>query len=294
MAVDFSGQFKQHGNGFGCAKVFIHRCLEARCIGLAPVYVDILRSHQTERGVQALERAAGIVKMGVAVVERTAVMRAQDKKSHRFGVVLRQHFADGEEVTQAFGHFFVVHPHKAVVHPKTGQRFAVGAFALGDFIFVVRKLQVSPAAVNVKALAKRGTAHGRAFNMPAGSSLTVFAGPFGVCRLTVFGGFPEHEVQRVLLAVKYSHALTGAQIVERLARKLSVARKLAHSVIDITAAGAVGQTFLLQCVDDLKHLRHVVGGARLNGGRLDTQRADVLVHGGDHFVSQRAYGHATL
>ena len=232
--------------------------------------------------------------MGVAVVQRAAVMRAQDEKSHRFGVVLRQHFADGEEIAQALGHFFVVHPHKAVVHPKACQRFAVGAFALGNFIFVVRELQVRTAAVNVKALAERGTAHGRAFNVPAGSSLTVFAGPFGVCRLTVFGGFPEHEVQRVLFAVEHSHALTGAQIIERLARELSVARELAHSVIDVAAAGAVGQTFLLQCVDDLQHLRHVVCSPRLNGGRLNAQRADVLVHGSDHFVSQRAYGDAAL
>ena len=51
---------------------------------------------------------------------------------------------------------------------------------------------------------------------------------------------------------------------------------------------------MLQRADDLQHLRHVLGGTRLQRGRLDTQRANVLVHGGDHLVGQRADGDAAL
>ena len=141
-------------------------------------------------------------------------MRADDEKAHGLGVVLRQHVADGEEVAQALGHLFVVHPHKTVVHPEERQRFAVSAFALGDFVLMVGKLQVSAAAVNVKALAQGLAAHGRALDVPAGPALAIGAVPLGVCGLALFGGFPEHKVQRVLLAIEHGHALAGTQLIE--------------------------------------------------------------------------------
>ena len=94
--------------------------------------------------------------MRVGVVQRAAVVGAQDEETHDFRVVLFQHFADGEEVAQRFGHFFAVHTDEAVVQPVfdvagnaltvVGLRvvvaagMAAGTDALGDFIFMVREL----------------------------------------------------------------------------------------------------------------------------------------------------------
>ena len=55
--------------------------------------------------------------MGIGVVERAAVVGAENEKAHHFGIVFFQHLADGEKIAQRFGHFFVVHADKAVVQP---------------------------------------------------------------------------------------------------------------------------------------------------------------------------------
>ena len=172
----------------------------------------------------------GIVQMGIGVVERAAVVGAENEKAHHFGIVFFQHVADGEKIAQRFGHFFVVHADKAVVQPVfhmainhfvrgVGRVFAadavVCAAALGDFVFVVGKLQICATAVDVKCVAKQFAAHGGAFNVPAWSSVAPRALPM---RLFGFGGFPQHKIQRVALKAVHFHALAGAQVVQRFAR----------------------------------------------------------------------------
>ncbi len=294
-AVDLARQLEQHGDGLGRAEVFIHGGLEAGGEGPAPVDGGRLgRRHQAERGVEAAQRGAGVVQMRVAVVQGAAVVRTHDEEAHGFRVVLGQHVADGEEVAERLAHLLVVHAHEAVVDPELRQRLAGGAFALGDLVLVVRELQVGSAAVDVEALAQRGAAHGRAFDVPAGTSGAEGTVPLGLGRLLGLGGFPQHEVKRIVLALQHGHALAGAQLVQRLARKLAVARELAHRVVHVAAAALVGQALVLQPADQGQHLRHVFGGTRLDGRGLDAQPADVLVHGGDHLVGQLADGDAAL
>ena len=74
-------------------------------------------------------------------------MGADDEKAQGLGVELLQHVADGEKVAQRLGHLLVVHIDKAVVHPQPRHGLAVRAFALGDFVFVVGKLEVCSASV---------------------------------------------------------------------------------------------------------------------------------------------------
>jgi len=216
------------------------------------------------------------------------------EKAQRFGLVALQHLADGEKVAQALGHFFFIDAHKAVVHPKARQGLAAGAFALGNFVFVVRKLQVGTAAVDVERLAQQRAAHGRALDVPARPPGAVRAGPLHFGGLVGLGRFPEHEVERVALVVGHGHALAGAQLVEALARELAVASKGAHGVVHVAVRGAVGQPLLLQLPDQGQHLRHVVGGARFVGRALDAQRVGVLVQGLDHARGQAADGFAVV
>ena len=54
---------------------------------------------------------------------------------------------------------------------------AVCAAALGDFVFVVGELQIRAAAVNIERLPEQFAAHGRTFDMPAGTAVTPRAFP---------------------------------------------------------------------------------------------------------------------
>ena len=232
--------------------------------------------------------------MHVAVIERAAVVRAHDEKADRLGVELLQHLADGEEVAQRLRHLFVVDVDEAVVHPHLGQRHAVGAFALGDFVFVVRKLQIGTAAVDVEGFAQQCAAHGRALDVPAGAAEAIGAVPLGALGFGRLGGFPQHEVERVLLGTIDRHALTGLQLVERLARQLAVAGELAHGVVHVAVGRLVGQALVLQFADDVQHLRHVVGGARVVVRPLHAQGVKVAVHLGNHAVGELPDGFAVF
>ena len=95
-------------------------------------------------------------------------------------------------------------------------------------------------------LAEQRAAHRRALDVPARPAGAVGAGPLGIVGLVGLGRLPQHEVQRVVLAVEHGHALAGAQLVERLARQLAVARELAHREVDVAVVGAVGQALALR------------------------------------------------
>ena len=127
--------------------------------------------------------------------------------------------------------FFAVHTDEAVVQPVfdvagdaltvVGLRVVVaagmtaGTDALGDFVFMVRKLQVRATAVNIESIAEQVFAHGRAFNMPTRTTIAPRAFP---CRLTCFCGFPQHKIQRITFETVHFYTLACAQVVQRFAR----------------------------------------------------------------------------
>ena len=123
-----------------------------------------------------------------------------NEEAHRFRVVVFEHFANEERVAQRFGHFLVVHPHESVVNPDINElpwctRWQC-AFGLRDFIFMVRKLQILAAAVDVDMAAEQLRRHGRAFDMP--SRPAVAPGRFPE-RLAFLRPLPQDEVQWILL-----------------------------------------------------------------------------------------------
>ena len=83
----------------------------------------------------------------------------------------------------------------------------VCAAALGDFVFVVGKLQICATAVDIKRVAKQFAAHRGAFNVPTWSSVAPRALPM---RLFGLAGFPQHKIQRVALETVHFHALACA------------------------------------------------------------------------------------
>ena len=143
--------------------------------------------------------------------------------------------------------------------------------------------------MDVETLPQQRAAHGRAFDMPTRTPGAPGALPLHLGGFLGLGGFPQHEVQRIALAVLHRDALARVEFIERLARKPAVARKPAHGVVHIAAfRRLVGQTLVGQRTDHRKHLRHVIGGARLMRGALDAERIRILMQGGDHPVGQVA------
>src|SRR6267154_2173142 len=95
------------------------------------------------------------------------------------------------------------------VQPVVDELLAGGAFALGDFVFVMRENQIDAAGVQVESLAQVFHGHGRALDMPtwpAESDAGVPGRFFGFV-----WGFPESEVARIFLLVFVRvHAFAGA------------------------------------------------------------------------------------
>ncbi len=61
---------------------------------------------------------------------------------------------------------------EAVVHPVIDKGALVRPFRLGDFVLVVRKLQVLPTPVDVEMLPEQLRTHRRTLDVPARAPLT--------------------------------------------------------------------------------------------------------------------------
>ena len=94
----------------------------------------------------------------------------------------------------------------------------------------------------------------------------------GPRRLAGLGVLPEHEIQRIALALIDLDARTGAQVLESLAREAARRRRnfaTAYSTSPLRAD--VGVAALDQPLDQRDDAGHVLGGARLVVGRLDAR-----------------------
>ena len=105
-----------------------------------PVDGNRRRRDKLQGGIQTLQRRPRIIEMNIAEIQSAAVMASDDKEANHLGGEKFEHFADGEKVIQAFRHLHIVYIDKAVVHPNAGHGFAVNAFGLSDFVFMVGKL----------------------------------------------------------------------------------------------------------------------------------------------------------
>ena len=97
------------------------------------------------RALQAFERE----------VERLAIMRREQQiTDFAPGETLRQQIAQREKIAERLAHFFAFDEQKRAVQPVFDERLAGRAFALRDFVLVMRKYQVLAAEVQVKAFAR--------------------------------------------------------------------------------------------------------------------------------------------
>src|SRR5689334_8732702 len=83
---------------------------------------------------------------------------------------LRENFPNREKIPNRLGHFLLVHPHEAVVHPEAGEVHTRRTARLRDLVLMVRENEVFAAAMNIERLREMFHRHGGAFDMPAGAS----------------------------------------------------------------------------------------------------------------------------
>ena len=116
----------------------------------------------------------------VREIQRTPVVGLQDKETdgHR-GIGLLEHIVfsrkelvQGDEIPQRFAHFLSLDSDHIVVHPIFHGFVSVGSRTLGNLTFVVGKLQVQPAAMDIETVAQILLAHARTFQVPTRKTVT--------------------------------------------------------------------------------------------------------------------------
>jgi hypothetical protein len=126
--------------------------------------------------------------------------------------------------------------------------------------------------------------------MPAGSPFAPFGIPLHFVCFAFFRTLPQHEVERIVLALDDIHALACAQVLQRFSGQFAVAIKFAYRKIHIAVRCPIGQPVSFQLCDHIEHFRHELRGARLMVGALHAQRIGILVHRGDKARGERMNG----
>ena len=227
----------------------------------------------------------------VGVVARAAVVRVQHGEANGVRRIALQRLADRHEVAERLAHLLRVHIQQTVVEPESRERALAGErLALGDFVLVVRKNEVLPAAVDVHALAEVAERHRGALDVPAGASRSPGALPRGLPR---FRGLPERKVHRMLLADAGLDPRAGAHRVQRPAAQLAVLLVAADAEIDV-AAGLVGVPRRDEAGGHLDDLGEFLRGAGVGVGLADVEGGHILEVLGDAPLGERLDGHALL
>ena len=181
-------------------------------------------------GLQAPEGLGRLAHPLVGELERVAIVRAEKVETERFRLVPLDHVLDPERVAQRLGHLLRREIHEAVVGPAAHEGLPRGAFGLGDLVLVVRKDQVLAPAVEVKGLAQVLHSHDGALDVPARPAGAPRGWPRGLAGL---GRLPQREVERVALALVDIHPRSRLELVEILARELSIRREAAHLEVHV-------------------------------------------------------------
>jgi hypothetical protein len=298
-AVDLCGQFEQNCHRFRRRKIIVHGGRETGRSRRIPVDNDAGVTDGGQSGfrkgsVESQQAGTGVLKVRIRPIEGTPVMRPHNKKPQPLGVDSLQDLADREEIAKRFGHLFVINPHEPVVHPGTDEWLTVrecglSALGLSDLVFMMRKLEIRPATMEIETIAQQLRRHGRALQVPTGSTLTVIGGPSSLRRIVRLGGFPENKIERILLVIGHCHTLTRSQFVGRLSGQSTITWKAPnrkqHVPAPIAAAVAafgpttspVRETIALERPNHSEHRWHELGRSRLVIRGFDPKGTGILM-----------------
>ena len=212
-------------------------------------------------------------------------MAVQDEVADLLGLIVLQDLPHGKKIAQGFGHFLIVDADKAVVQPVANKGFAGRALGLGYLVFVVRKGEVGAAAMNIERIAQAAGGHCRALDVPAGTPLAPGGSPGGFAR---FGGFPQHEIQRLTLGFVHFDAGAGAQILDRFAGKPAVTIEARYRKIDVAVVERIGVSVLDQSLNHSDNLADMRSGAGLCVRSQHTECGRIFVHRLNETFGQRS------
>src|SRR5690554_6077 len=167
------------------------------------------------------------------------------------------------------------------MHPYVGQGPPECSFSLGNFIFMMGKLEVRAPAMNVQRQSQQLFAHGGALNVPPGPAQSIRRLPFGFFRLFGLCGFPEDKVQRITLGGSDGNPFSSPEVIERFAGQLPIARKLSNGIVHIAIIGLVGKSLVFKLGDNVEHLADMLGRPGLCVGGSHTKSELICMHGVD-------------
>ena len=124
-------------------------------------------------------------------------------------------------IAQRLGHLAALCLQHAIVDPVVCQVVAIAALRLGNFVFMVRELEVFAAAVDIDHAGIEFLAdHDDTLGVPARTSRT----PWGIPLDALVGLLPQGKVLRILLEIVGFDSGTGIEIFQTLVRQLAVFR----------------------------------------------------------------------
>ena len=132
------------------------------------------RPDQIEPGEAVGEPLQGLFGAAQTVpgkVQLLAIVRRQQQVAHRRRPeAFFDHVGDGVGVAERLRHLLLVDNQILDVDPEARERPAGGAFALRDFVLVMREDEIDAAGMDVdRRLAEQPERHRRAFDVPAGT-----------------------------------------------------------------------------------------------------------------------------
>ena len=158
-------------------------------------------------------------------------MSGNNEETQCLRLKMLQNIDNHEEITQGFGHFFIIYSNEAIVQPVVHEGMAASAaLGLSNFVLVMRENQIAAAAVEVEGFTQIFHAHSGAFDVPARAAIAPGARPGGFAG---FSRFPQSKVHGVLLAVVHIHASTSHHILDITSGQLTIMLKFFYAVENV-------------------------------------------------------------
>ena len=201
--------------------------------GCRPWTVRGRRAQGGESGPERGETRRGGIERLVRVVELPPVARRQRQVPERQRVEAPLgELGHALEVAGGLGHLSSGHQQVLAVDPDGGRGAADERRGLRDLVFVVREHVVDATGVHVESIAEVAPRHRGAFEVPAGIAVAP-AGGRPLQGASLAGTLPQREVRRVALVRFHVTAVTGAQVVERVAGQPPVSGERRHGVVHV-------------------------------------------------------------